>query len=263
MPADRARNGRPMRSGGRAPTSPAAAGRQGGRRAGRYACPQYRRRRRRGRRSRAGAWRRARTERHRAGGTARGLVLHPAQLVPIPVCVLFVVGRQLRLRRRRAALAAARRARRRAGRDARRRAACPARHRPRHAVRSSRSRSRSITLVIYMIGWGATLAVGFVFNVADHLDAATGRAPARPAIVVQRARRSRSASARSRSAGCQTLLPEPQGHGLAVLEAAGVCCVIWMHRRSRSARRRRSRPILRRSEERLARSCSTRPTRSS
>ena len=107
----------------------------------------------------------------------------------------------------------------------------------------------SIALVTYTIGWGALLAIGFVFNVADHLDD-DGSRVGRPgdrcsacsAIVVGEC---------AVALGIvKSLFPEPQGHGLAVLECAGVCFVIWMLAYTQR-QKETVETDLRRSEERL------------
>jgi len=106
----------------------------------------------------------------------------------------------------------------------------------------------SITLVIYTIGWGALLAIGFVFNVANHLDDEGSRA-GRAGLVFSVA----GVAVGELAIMCgiaKTLIPEPQGHGLAVLECVGVCLVIWM---LTYAQRQKEmvETDLRRSEERL------------
>src|SRR5580693_5655452 len=90
---------------------------------------------------------------------------HPARLVPVPVCLLFILARQLGAIADEpiwvlvgmvavvwlASTAAE--------------IVVPHRTTLRIGVEIA-----SITLVIYTIGWGALLAIGFVFNVANHLD---------------------------------------------------------------------------------------------
>ena len=168
---------------------------------------------------------------------------HPARLVPIPVCVLFIVARQL------GAIA-----------DepwwvligvvgavwlasTAMETVFPHRTTLRIGVEIA-----SITLVIYTIGWGALLAIGFVFNVANHLDDEGSRA-GRAGIIF---------SVLGIGLGelavvlgiAKSLIPEPEGHGLALLECVGVCFVIWML----TYAQRQKETIetdLRRSEERL------------
>jgi diguanylate cyclase (GGDEF)-like protein/PAS domain S-box-containing protein len=83
-----------------------------------------------------------------------------------------------------------------------------------------------ITLVTYLIGWGALLAVGFVFSVSRHIDE-YGSRMGRPAIVFSVLGLVGGECAVALGL-FKTLMPEPQGHWLAVLEGAGVCAVIWM-----------------------------------
>jgi hypothetical protein len=117
-----------------------------------------------------------------------------------------------------------------------------------------------IGLVIYTMGWGAALGVGFVFCAAGHMSV-DGSRMGRPAVLF---------SALAIAAGeiaitlgwIQTLQPEPQGHGLAVLEAAGVGAVIWLISFSQNEKEMVE-TSLRRGEERLRRWCNTQPTRSS
>ncbi len=168
---------------------------------------------------------------------------HPARLVPIPVCLLFIVARQL------GAIA----------------------HEPvwvlvgvvgvvwvastaveialpYHTTLRIAVEIASITLVIYTIGWGALLAIGFVFNVANHLDAEGSRA-GRAGIVFSVVGIALGECAVTLGLA-KSLIPEPQGHGLAVLECAGVCFVIWMLTYTQR-QKEMVETDLRRSEERL------------
>ena len=77
----------------------------------------------------------------------------------------------------------------------------------------------SITLVIYTIGWGALLAIGFVFNVANHLDDEGSRV-GRPSIIFCVLGIVLGELAVTMGIA-KSLIPEPQGHGLAVLEGVG------------------------------------------
>jgi diguanylate cyclase (GGDEF)-like protein/PAS domain S-box-containing protein len=84
----------------------------------------------------------------------------------------------------------------------------------------------SIVLVTYTIGWGALLAIGFVFTVAGRLDDLGSRI-ARPAIIFSIC--GIAVGELAIAVGiAPSMFPEPEGHGLAVLEAVGVCFVIWM-----------------------------------
>ena len=82
------------------------------------------------------------------------------------------------------------------------------------------------TLVTYVIGWGALLAVGFVFSVSRHISEEGARA-GRPAIAFTVLGIGIGECAVALGL-VKSLMPEPQGHWLAVLECAGACCVIWM-----------------------------------
>jgi diguanylate cyclase (GGDEF)-like protein/PAS domain S-box-containing protein len=105
-----------------------------------------------------------------------------------------------------------------------------------------------IALVIYVTGWGAVLAVGFVYAAASHMSS-DGSRLARPAMVF---------TALAITAGetvvalgwLRSLQPEPEGHGLAVLEAAGVCAVMWIMSFTQREKETAN-SSLRRSEERL------------
>ena len=105
-----------------------------------------------------------------------------------------------------------------------------------------------ITIVTYVIGWGALLTIGFVFSVARHIDEDGSRA-GRPAIVFSVLGIACGEGAIALG-WVKSLMPEPQGHWLAVLECAGVCAVIWM---LAYAQRQKEtvETDLRRSEERL------------
>ena len=166
--------------------------------------------------------------RHAQRPGARGFVsrvlstqLNPSQLAPIPVCVLFVLARQF------GAIAdeplwlllgvvgigwfAS---------------SVAAKVFPRRTTLQLAVEIGSIALVTYTIGWGALLAIGFLFNVAGHLDDVGSRV-GRPAMIF---------SVIGIGLGelaivlgiARSMFPEPAGHGLAVLEAVGVCFVIWM-----------------------------------
>jgi diguanylate cyclase (GGDEF)-like protein/PAS domain S-box-containing protein len=168
---------------------------------------------------------------------------HPARLVPIPVCLLFLLARQLGAIADEpvwvlvGVLAVVWLASTAAEVTL-----------PHHTTLRIAVEIASITLVIYTIGWGALLAIGFVFNIANHLDDEGSRA-GRAGIIF---------SVLGIAVGecavmlgiAKSLIPEPQGHGLAVLECVGVCFVIWM---LTYAQRQKEviETDLRRSEERL------------
>ena len=81
-------------------------------------------------------------------------------------------------------------------------------------------------LCVYTQGWGALLAVGFVFAAATAIHS-EGAGYARWAMVC---------TALTVTVGeiaialgwLKTMVSEPEGHGLAVLEMAGTCAVIWI-----------------------------------
>ena len=105
-----------------------------------------------------------------------------------------------------------------------------------------------IAVCIYVTGWGATLALGFVFGAAESIRVVGSRA-ARPAGVFTIV----SIAAGEILVGvgrCPSLLPQPQGHGLAVLEAVGAAMIIallgWA-----TAEKERVEESVRRSEERF------------
>jgi diguanylate cyclase (GGDEF)-like protein/PAS domain S-box-containing protein len=105
-----------------------------------------------------------------------------------------------------------------------------------------------IALVTYTIGWGALLAIGFVFNAADHLNQEGSRA-GRPAIAFTILGITVGELAVAFGV-VKSLFPQPEGHGLAVLEGVGACFVIWMLAHTQ-AQKETVETDLRRSEERL------------
>ena len=147
--------------------------------------------------------------------------LNPSQLAPIPVCVLFVLARQFGAIAHEpwwlllgvvavGWLASSGVAK-----------AFPQRTTLQLAVEIA-----AIALVTYAIGWGALLAIGFVFNVAGHLNE-DGSRVGRPAMIFSVVGIALGELAIVLGIA-RSMFPEPEGHGLAVLEAAGVCFVIWM-----------------------------------
>ncbi len=81
-------------------------------------------------------------------------------------------------------------------------------------------------LCVYVNGWGALLAVGFVFAAATAIHSEGSRY----------ARWAMGCTTLTVAAGelfvalgwAKTMVSEPEGHGLAVLEVAGTCAVIWI-----------------------------------
>ncbi|HET9729092.1 MAG TPA: PAS domain S-box protein, partial [Acidimicrobiia bacterium] len=79
---------------------------------------------------------------------------------------------------------------------------------------------------IYVLGWGALLAVGFVFSASGHM-AADGARLGKYAIGF--AALTIAAGETAIALGwVHTLIPEPRGHGLAAMEGVGVCLIIWL-----------------------------------
>lgn len=105
-----------------------------------------------------------------------------------------------------------------------------------------------IAVCIYVTGWGATLALGFVFGAAESIRLVGSRA-ARAAGVMTVA--SIVVGELLVGAGAvSSLLPQPQGHGLAVLEALGSALVIALLGWATSEKERVEETV-RRSEERF------------
>ena len=168
----------------------------------------------------------------RSGPTARRLrrahvrlLLHPATFFP------FAVGScssrpALRLRRRRnrrlVAASAARSPRRR---DARLLARCSARAMTAQAGACISRSSRGHRL-IYITGWGAVAR--HRFRVRARSSPELRRVTHRPAGDGDH-RRERSLGEVAVAIGwVHSLVPEPQGHGLAVLERRASCAIIWI-----------------------------------
>jgi diguanylate cyclase (GGDEF)-like protein/PAS domain S-box-containing protein len=177
------------------------------------------------------------------GGRRRLARLDPSSFAPVPVLVMFVVARQFGVIADQPiwVLAAVM-----AVGYALARLVClifPGRHLIGLAVDIV-----AIVLVTYTIGWGALLAIGFVFVVAGRLDDMGSRI-ARPAMVFSVL--GIAVGELAIEAGIvPSMFPEPEGHGLAMLEAVGVCFVIWML----TYTQRQKEAVegdLRRSEERL------------
>ena len=105
-----------------------------------------------------------------------------------------------------------------------------------------------IAVTIYATGWGATLALGLVFGAAESIRLLGSRA-ARAAGVLTVAAIAVGETLVVLGA-VPSLLPQPQGHGLAVLEACGAAMIIallgWA-----TAEKERVEETVRRSEERF------------
>ena len=106
-----------------------------------------------------------------------------------------------------------------------------------------------IGVAIYATGWGALLAVGFVFSAAGHIGA-DGSRVGRTAMAATVVTIALGETAIWMGWIHPLFIKEPQGHGLAILEAAGVCFVIWMLSYSQGEKEQFE-TSLRRSEERL------------
>ena len=81
-------------------------------------------------------------------------------------------------------------------------------------------------LCVYTNGWGSLLAVGFVFAAASAIHADGSRyavwAMVLTALTV-------AAGETTVALGwLKSMVPQPEGHGLALLEVAGTCAVIWI-----------------------------------
>jgi diguanylate cyclase (GGDEF)-like protein/PAS domain S-box-containing protein len=82
-----------------------------------------------------------------------------------------------------------------------------------------------VGVVIYVTGWGSLLAIGFVFSAAG-LMGEHGSRLGRYAMVFSVL--TIAAGEVAVGLGLKTMIPEPAGHGLAMLECAGLCAVIWI-----------------------------------
>jgi diguanylate cyclase (GGDEF)-like protein/PAS domain S-box-containing protein len=82
----------------------------------------------------------------------------------------------------------------------------------------------SIAIAIYATGWGASFALGFAFGAVELIRTSDSRA-ARPALVLTVASIAIGEALVGLDA-LRTLLPQPQGHGLAALQATGASFVI-------------------------------------
>jgi diguanylate cyclase (GGDEF)-like protein/PAS domain S-box-containing protein len=153
--------------------------------------------------------------------TMRGRWMYPGQLVPIPVALMFVVGEHFGMVAHEplwlliGALGFAWFASSMVG------IFFPERDRLNLGVEIA-----VIALVTYVIGWGSLLAIGFVFSIARHIDE-DGSKAGRPAMLFSVLGVACGELAVATGL-VKSLMPEPQGHWLAVLECAGVCSVIWM-----------------------------------
>jgi diguanylate cyclase (GGDEF)-like protein/PAS domain S-box-containing protein len=106
-----------------------------------------------------------------------------------------------------------------------------------------------IGVVIYATGWGAVLSIGFIFSATGHMGI-DGSRIGRPAIIYSAAI-ILTGEILVALGWVPTLLSQPQGHGLAILEATGVSAVIWIM--SFTQREKEAAELyLRRSEERLS-----------
>jgi diguanylate cyclase (GGDEF)-like protein/PAS domain S-box-containing protein len=105
-----------------------------------------------------------------------------------------------------------------------------------------------IGLSMYLTGWGSVLAVGFVFAAAEQIRVDGSRAArlALPWIVAALAGGELAVAA----GWMPSLLPQPEGHGLAALCGIGTCYITWMLGWSAAAKERVE-DSLRRNEERF------------
>jgi diguanylate cyclase (GGDEF)-like protein/PAS domain S-box-containing protein len=81
-------------------------------------------------------------------------------------------------------------------------------------------------LCMYTTGWGSVLAVGFIFGIAEQVRVDGSRAArlGLPWVLGTIALGELAVAV----GWFPTLLPQPEGHGLAVLCGLGVACVCWM-----------------------------------
>ena len=107
-----------------------------------------------------------------------------------------------------------------------------------------------ITAVMYAIGWGPMLAIGLIFGAVESIRLSGSRAVV-PAMVLQRRRRWRSVSSRSRSGSRRRWSTQPLVHGLAVLAALGVTFTIKLFERATSETEAACEAELRQSEQRF------------
>jgi PAS domain S-box-containing protein len=105
-----------------------------------------------------------------------------------------------------------------------------------------------IAVCLYATGWGATLALGLVFGAADMIRAVGSRAAkAAGAMTIVAIAVGEILVA---IGAIPSLLPQPQGHGLAVLEAVGAAMIIALLGWTTAAKERVEESV-RRSEERF------------
>jgi diguanylate cyclase (GGDEF)-like protein/PAS domain S-box-containing protein len=105
-----------------------------------------------------------------------------------------------------------------------------------------------VGVCIYATGWGATLALGFVFGAADLIRVMGSRAARAAGIVAVVS--IIAGEILVATGALPSLLPQPQGHGLAVLEAVGAAIIIALLGWTTSAKERVEESV-RRSEQRF------------
>ncbi len=172
----------------------------------------------------------------RSAGAVRSQVWNPAQLATVLVVPLYVIGREhgwvahLPLWALIGSLAVAQLATTAAA------AAWPNPQSTLELWARVSVMQVGVALCIYVGGWGATLALGFVFGAADLIRVVGSRA-ARPAGVVTVVSIVVGEILVATGA-LPSLLPQPQGHGLAVLEGVGAAMIIALLGWTTSAKER-------------------------
>jgi diguanylate cyclase (GGDEF)-like protein/PAS domain S-box-containing protein len=156
----------------------------------------------------------------------RDVLIHPVNLIPIPVWILFLVGRYYGFIANEpawllfGAIFAAQAITMGFA------LACPPGTDRARPVLHLGVEIVVIGLAMYVTGWGSVLCVGLVFATVGHMGV-DGSRMGRWAMVFSVV--TIVAGEVAISLGwLKTLIPEPQGHGLALLEVTGLCAVIWI-----------------------------------
>jgi diguanylate cyclase (GGDEF)-like protein/PAS domain S-box-containing protein len=156
----------------------------------------------------------------------RDVLLHPVNLIPIPVWILFMIGRHFGfIANEPAWLLFGAIFTAQAVTMAFAFAFPPGTDRAKPVVHLG-VEIAVIGLACYVTGWGAVLCVGYVFAAVGHMST-DGSRMGRWAMLF--AMLTIAAGELAISFGWfKSLIPEPQGHGLAVLEIAGLFGVMWI-----------------------------------
>jgi diguanylate cyclase (GGDEF)-like protein/PAS domain S-box-containing protein len=99
-----------------------------------------------------------------------------------------------------------------------------------------------IGVIIYTLGWGSLLAVGFIFPATNIMssDGSQNGPWAMGCIALTVLAGEAAVSV----GGVKSLVVEPIGHGLAVLEVAGTCAVIWILTRNQGEKEQAERSVV-------------------